>query len=96
MLEELQSLSEAKKKQVLIIATIIVMVVVIGVWITYFNSIIVGTSQQTAQEASSTVATSTVVAGRASGPGLWQDIKNGFGWAENLFKKPSQYNIQPK
>ena len=46
MLEELQSLSEAKKKHVIVIATIIIMVIIVGVWVAYFNSIIIGTAQQ--------------------------------------------------
>ena len=107
MLEELQSLSEEKKKQVLIIATIIIMVIVIGVWATYFNGIIQGSSQPTDAQASSTVAvaaTAPVVTpaaaatsvAQSSGPSLWQNIENGFGSIADMFKKPSQYNIQPQ
>jgi hypothetical protein len=104
MLEELQSLSETKKKQVLIIATIIIMVIVVGVWATYFNGIIQGSSQAAvAAPATSTVAvvatTPVAVAvptAQASGPSLWQNIKNGFGSIADIFKKPSQYTVRPQ
>jgi hypothetical protein len=99
MLEELQSLSEVKKKQVLIVATIIIMVIVVGVWMSYFNSIVAGTAQEAATQATSSVAvatTSVVAPTQASGPGLWQDIKNGFGSIANIFSGPSQYKVQPQ
>ena len=107
MLEELQSLSEGKKKQILIIATIIIMVIITGVWFSYFNSVMTGMSQSSAEQSSSTDTTAptpiaiapaatTTVSTQASGPGLWQDIKNGFGWFGSLFSHPSQYKIQPK
>ncbi len=104
MLEELQSLSDGNKKRVLIIATVIIMVIIIGVWVTYFNSVIVGTDQSVATEATTTtsaVATPTTTApapvtAQANGPSIWQNIKNGFGSIANVFKKPSQYNIQPQ
>ena len=113
MLEELQSLSETNKKRVLVIGTIIIMIIIIGVWVTYFNSIIVGTAQEAAAQATSTVATSTAPVAiaivptpaasvsasaptQASGPSIWQDIKNMFGSIANIFRKPSQYNIQPQ
>lgn len=104
MLEELRSLGDARKKQVIIISTIIIMLIVIGIWVTYFNSIIVGSSAQNVDQSSSTVATAPVQiaitpatsSAQASGPGLWQDIKNVFGWFGSLFSRPSQYKIQPK
>jgi flagellar basal body-associated protein FliL len=96
MLEELRSLSEGNKKRILVIATIIIMVIIIGVWVAYFNSIIMGTAQQVTTEApTSSVATAPVVA-QANGPSLWQNIKDGFGSIANVFKKPSQYTIQPQ
>jgi flagellar basal body-associated protein FliL len=101
MLEELQSLSAASKKRVLVIATIIIMAIVIGVWVVYFNSIIAGTSQQIAVQATSSAAATPAIptataAPQASDPGLWQNIKDGFGFIANIFKKPSQYNVQPQ
>lgn len=116
MLEELRSLNDAKKKQVLIIATTIIMIIIIGVWIAYFNSIIMGTAQESAASATAAaaagtpgtttapVAAPTPIAApaptqQANGPGLWQNIENGFGSVflsiENIFRKPSHYNIQP-
>jgi flagellar basal body-associated protein FliL len=97
MLEELQSLSEAKKKQVIIIATIIIMIIVIGAWAAYFNSVIQGTAEQVADQASSTTqaaapsvaAAPTPAPAQASGPSLWQNI-------ENFFKGSSNYTIQPQ
>jgi hypothetical protein len=108
MLEELQSLSQANKKKILIVSTIIIMIIVIGVWVSYFNSIVIGNAPAPAAQATSTAtasetvlapivitpATSTSV--RASSPGIWQDIKNWFGSIANIFQKPSQYNIQPQ
>jgi hypothetical protein len=99
MLEELQSLSDAKKKHVLVIATIIIMVIIVGVWVAYFNSIIVGTAQQASAEATSTdtaAPASASAPAQASEPGLWQNIENGFGSIANVFRNPSQYNIQPQ
>ena len=103
MLEELQSLSDGNKKRVLVIATVIIMIIIIGVWVVYFNSIIMGTAQQAATEAttSSVVVTPTATAPvpvteQANGPSLWQNIKDGFGSVANVFKKPSQYTIQPQ
>jgi flagellar basal body-associated protein FliL len=102
MLEELQSLSDGNKKRVLVIATIIIMVIIVGVWVAYFNSIIMGTAQQAATEATTSVAvaptvtTTTPVTAQTNGPSLWQNIENGFGSIANVFKKPSQYTIQPQ
>ena len=96
MFQELQSLSEARKKQVIIISTIVIMAIVIGIWVTYFNSIIVGSSGQAEQQASSSIAIAPAAApAQARGPGLWQDIKNIFGSIANIFRSPSQYNIKP-
>lgn len=110
MLEELQSLSQEKKKQVLIIATVIIMVIIIGVWFSYFNSIIIGTAGIAASQATSSVTnvpsaptapaavtgvTSSAASAQASGPGLWQDIKDGFSSFAHIFSNPSQYKIQP-
>jgi|GEM_PF-3060529 hypothetical protein len=110
MLEELQSLTPAKKKQVLVVATIIIMIIIVGVWVTYFNSIVMGTAPQVATQATSTDATATVpiaitptptastpaTTAQASGSGIWQDIKNGFASFTHLFSNPSQYKIQPQ
>jgi hypothetical protein len=95
---------------VLIIATIIIMVIIVGVWVTYFNSIVMGTTQQVATQTTSTDATAPVpiaiaptlavsapaAATQASGAGLWQDIKNGFASVAHIFSNPSQYKIQPQ
>ncbi len=105
MLEELQSLSEDKKKQVLIVATIIIMVIIIGAWAVYFNGVIMGASQLAADQATSTVAATTPTttpiaittpAPAVSGPSMWQDIEGWFGSIANIFKTPSQYTIQPQ
>jgi hypothetical protein len=90
MLEELRSLSEINKKRVLIITTIIITVIIIGVWVSYFNGIIQGTVPRDSMQATSTVPIAV------SGPSVWQNIKNGFGSVLDVFKKPSQYNIQPQ
>jgi len=107
MFEELQSLSQENKKRLLVVGTIIIMAIVVGVWITYFNSILIGSARGNTSTASpAATATSTSAASsqtpaaslpaQTNGPGLWQDIKNGFGWFGSLFSRPSQYKIQPK
>jgi len=106
MLEELQSLSDGNKKRILIIATMIIMIIIIGMWVVYFNGVIMGTAEQVATDATTTSAGAvaptlpTVVApsapAQANGPSLWQNIENGFGSIANVFKKPSHYNIQPQ
>ncbi len=115
MLEELQSLSPEKKKQVLIVATIIIMAIIIGVWVSYFNSIVIGSVQETATELTSSATATPASAptpapapapaaapavSQAGGPGVWQNMENWFGSAfgsvANIFRKPSQYNIQPQ
>ena len=109
MLEELQSLDEKTKKRVLIIATIIIMVIIIGVWVTYFNSIVIGTATPQATSTSalgsstpfvavtaSGMAPSVSVATATNGPGLWQDIVGFFRSFANIFRSPSNYTIQPQ
>ena len=90
MLQELQSLSPENKKRVLIVSTIIIMVIVIGVWMSYFNSIVIGMAQQAPDDATTTAAaapapTQGMASAQASGPGLWQNIENGFGSIVNIF-----------
>jgi uncharacterized membrane protein YraQ (UPF0718 family) len=103
MLEELQSLSETNKRRILVIATTIIMIIVIGVWFSYFTNTIGQVAQQAAPAVSSTtpsvaapVVVVTMATTQASGPSLWQNIKNWFGSIANIFQKPSQYNIQPQ
>ena len=101
MFEELQSLSETNKMRVLVVGTIIIMVIVVGVWLTYFNSVVLGGAQQTAVQApppaaAASTATSATAQAQASGPGIWQYIENGFASFLNIFRNPSQYTIQPK
>lgn len=107
MLEELQSLSEKNKHRILIIATIIIMVIVVSIWLLYVGSIIAGSSQQSASQAASTNAVAPAAvpvvaptAMQASGPSMWQNVGNWFGFVfssiANIFRKPSQYNIQPQ
>ncbi len=106
-LEEIQSMSEANKKRVLVVGTIIIMVIVIGVWFSYFNNIIAqGGAQLTAADqtasAAATVtpiavpATTQATAPAPSGPTVWQNIEGGFAWIGNIFKRPSNYSIQPQ
>jgi uncharacterized membrane protein YraQ (UPF0718 family) len=110
MLEELQSLSETNKKRVLIISTTIIMIIIIGVWFSYFSNTIGSVAQQPAAQDTDTssiaVAPAPIVVAptmapaqtpaQASGPSLWQNIKNWFGGIINIFKKPSQYEIHPQ
>jgi hypothetical protein len=106
MLEELQSLSETNKKRVLVIATTIIMVIVIGIWFSSFSSLLgAAAGPQAAVQSTSSVDSAPAAApliapatapAQANGPSLWQNIKNGFGGIENIFRKPSQYNITPQ
>jgi hypothetical protein len=110
-LEEIQSLSDSTKKRVLIIATMLIMIIVIGVWVTYFNNIVVGAPQSGAT-AVTTLPTGTttspvaivppapVATPSASGPGLWQNIESGFSsilhGIAGIFSHPTNYTIQPQ
>ncbi|HUC02200.1 MAG TPA: hypothetical protein VMA75_04885 [Candidatus Paceibacterota bacterium] len=67
MLEELQSLDDKQKRRVLVVATIIIMVIVVGVWILYFNSIVIGDASQPVA-ATSSVATTTGADGSIAVP----------------------------
>lgn len=101
MLEELQSLNDENKKRVIVIGTIIIMVIIVGVWVSYFNNIVVGAAEQAATQATSSDQTAPAPvadsgSAQASGPGVWQNIENGFASIGNIFQKPSQYNIQPQ
>lgn len=58
-LEEIQSLSEGTKKRVLIIGTALIMIIVIGVWLSYFNSIIGDASQSQVAESAATAPAAT-------------------------------------
>jgi hypothetical protein len=87
-IEELQSLSDTHKKRVLVISTIVIMLIVVGVWFSYFNGILAAASQPTVAEATSTTPT-------ASGPSMWQNIKNDMASIGNVFNSSSQYTVQP-
>ena len=93
-LGELQSLDEATKRKVAIVATVIIMVGVIFVWVGYFNGLVAGVSQQ-----QTTVATN-------NSPSFTQNIKSGMAaigngfvgatqWFIGIFKNPGQYTIHP-
>lgn len=97
-IEELQAMSEPKKKQVIIIATIVVMVIVVGIWFSYFNGILANASQPTVADTASTTSIALAPvpsSATANGPSMWQNIENGMASIGNFFKGPSNYNIQP-
>jgi zona occludens toxin (predicted ATPase) len=107
MLEEIQALSEANKKRVLVFGTVIIMLIVLGVWVAYFNGIIASASQPLTAQSTSTDATDAAAAPvpiaiqpattpATNGPGLWQNIEDGMASIANIFKRPSQYDIQPQ
>jgi hypothetical protein len=103
LLEEIQSLNEKNKKRVLVIGTAIIMIIVIGVWITYFNGIIASAGQQSVADGSTNAATTqgTVAAAQptapiAHGSSIWQNVENGMASIGNIFKRPSNYTIQPQ
>lgn len=88
-LDELQSLDEATKRKVAVIATGIFMIGVVYLWFGYFNGLVVGVSQQQATEQA------TVNSGAGSttaGKNFLQNIKSD---VVGLFSHPGQYNIQP-
>ena len=110
-LEEIQSLSEGTKKRVLIIATVLIMIIIVGAWAVYFNGVIGATSPSgDTSAAAAPVAPAPVpiaitaappaITPSASGPGLWQNIRDGFssffGFFAGIFSHPSNYSIQPK
>lgn len=94
LFEKLQLLDESAKTKVLVVATAVAMIIVVALWYLYFNTIIIGSANQT------TVATDQPAAQPSAGPGIWQDlaglfmgIVHGLG---NMIKAPRQYNIQPQ
>ena len=106
-LEELQAMSEARKRQVLIISTVVIMALVVGVWLAYFNSVVMGgasgTTDVSAVAGTQASATSTsapapaATAPVSAGPSLWARMKEGFASIERMFGGgPSQYSIQPQ
>ena len=110
MLEELWALNETNKKRLLVVVTIIVMAIIVGVWVSYFNSVIMGASSAPAAQTASAVpkqATTSTIApappvvshtapAQQSSPGLWQYIESGASHIVNIFKDQSQYTIQPQ
>lgn len=95
MLEELQSLDETTKRRLLVIATIIIMVIVVGIWISYLNSIVAGPVAQATSSASVAMPTSTPAPAGANGLSIWQNIEHWVSSVADIFRKPSQYTIQP-
>jgi cytoskeletal protein RodZ len=92
-LEEIQSLSDGTKKRVLVISTVIVMVIVIGVWMSYFNNIVMGTAQQATADATST---DQAAMSANNGPSFWQRVEGGFSYMGSIFRRSSNYSIQPQ
>jgi len=90
-LDELQSLSEATKKKVVIIATAVLMIGVVYLWLGYFNGLVAGGSQQQQTAANGDAGNQAQIAqqnpsgtsgangaGDAnSNPGFAQNFKNG-------------------
>jgi hypothetical protein len=108
-LEELQAMSESRKRQVLIISTVVIMALVVGVWLAYFNSVVMGgasgTTDVSAVAGTQASATSTsapapapaATAPVSAGSSLWARMKEGFASIERMFSGgPSQYSIQPQ
>lgn len=110
-LETLQSLDEATKQKVIIVATSIIMVVIVYFWLMYFNNLVAGVGQvaqqpaaNSAPAAATTAPTVTVTPAPAApaapaGPGIFARIASGFAamgqWFVNLFRAPRQYIVKP-
>jgi hypothetical protein len=107
-LDELQSLSEATKKKVVVVATAILMVGVVYLWLGYFNGLVadgdVGGQAQTAQQNPSDTNSANAANGGSS---FVQNFKNGMaaiggdftGMGQafvGAFESPGKYNIQPQ
>jgi hypothetical protein len=87
-LDELQSLGEATKKKVVVVATAILMIGVVYLWLGYFNGLVAGGSAQPTQVADGDVGgqaqiaqqnpSDTTGANTANGdPSFAQNFKNG-------------------
>ncbi len=98
-LEELQAMSEARKRQVLVISAVIVMAIVVGVWLAYFNGIVMGGAGVRATDVSAPAGgqpSAPAAVPAPAGPSLWTRIKDGLGSLGRMFSAPSQYQIQPQ
>ena len=93
-LEEIQSLDQATKQKVLIIASASIMAIIVFLWMAYFNTLIGGAPGIAV--VSQMAAPATVSAPSASGPSVWQDIAHEFNAIVNFFKSPRQYEIKPQ
>jgi hypothetical protein len=95
-LEELQSLDEATKQKVIIVATVVIMVVIVYFWLAYFNNLVAGVGQVAAQQPA---ASATPAAAATPGPGIFERMGAGFAamdhWFANLFQAPKQYIVKP-
>ena len=91
-LEELQSLDDATKQKILIVATVVIMVVIIYFWLAYFNNIVAGVGQVAegqpavgaatatptmAAGAPATTGVPTAAAASVPGPSAWQQMGSG-------------------
>lgn len=95
-------MSETRKRQVLVISTIIIMAIVVGVWLSYFNSVVMGGAGTTGGASSASVqssVSSTPAPASSAAPawsGIWTRIKDGMSSIGRMFSGPSQYTIQPQ
>ncbi len=105
-LEELQSLDEATKTKILVVATAVAMIIVIYVWLAYFNNLIAGVAQEGAASSavSSSAASSPAVS--SGGVSIWQNMEGGIGtlygkgvgflhYLGNILQAPRQYIVKP-
>ncbi len=100
-LDQLQSLDERKKTQVLVITTIVIMAIVIYFWLGYFNSIVSTVSLPTVADNQGQAATNTpTTTGQTQNiPGFFQimgsglaSIAHAFG---NMLEAPRKYAVKP-
>lgn len=85
-LERVRSLDESGKRMVLVGATAIVVAIVIYVWVGYFSGL-VSVSQPAVAE--------NQPAQTSSGPGFWQNLRNGMASIAETLRGPGQYTIKP-
>ncbi len=91
ILEKVRSLDDDAKRNVLIVSSAIAIAIVVGVWIIYFNAMVMPSSPvsaiPTSTAALAPIASPSLPAatgsgagiqGSSSGPGLWHTIGNGF------------------
>lgn len=95
-IEELQALDESVKRRILTVSTIVVVAVVAYAWIGYFNSLVVGSSEQATAVATTPTATVPGPTVQGDSQSFWQGMENDMADIGNTLRGPGQYSVKPQ